>query len=189
MTMHIAWARDGIDCNIILQPAAGVGRQLLAMGNASVRPVQNGCIRPVNANADADDPMDVDMTFTLPEPSLEADDWYTEWVVGGDAQSCFNERQGFGQDLPEAARRNNLTDDFLVMGTKWNGGVLEGEDDCADTGDFTVDFVDRGMDSNETDGTDWGEDDGFRKCGDVRFSPDTINSPPAGQWARSHRGS
>ena len=30
---------------------------------------------------------------------------------------------------------------------------------CGDTGDFTVDFDDRGMDSNQYDGTDWGRDD------------------------------
>ncbi len=33
------------------------------------------------------------------------------------------------------------------------------------TSDFTVDFDNRGMDSNQNDGTDWGEDDGQRKCG------------------------
>ena len=31
--------------------------------------------------------------------------------------------------------------------------------------DFTVDFDDRGMDSFESDGTDWGVDDNNRKCG------------------------
>jgi hypothetical protein len=40
-----------------------------------------------------------------------------------------------------------------------------GEDTCDATDDFTVDFDDSGMDSNESDGTDWGEDDGARKCG------------------------
>ena len=39
------------------------------------------------------------------------------------------------------------------------------EDSCTDTSDFTVDFDDRGMDSNQSDGTDWGEDDSTKKCG------------------------
>jgi hypothetical protein len=48
-----------------------------------------------------------------------------------------------------------------------NGRVpdLEGEDWCGDTGDFTVDFDDRGMDGDQSDGTDWGEDDASHKCG------------------------
>ena len=40
---------------------------------------------------------------------------------------------------------------------------MEGEDSCADTGDFTIDFDDRGMDNNQNDGTDWGEDDRSKK--------------------------
>ena len=40
----------------------------------------------------------------------------------------------------------------------------------ADTSDFTVDFDDRGKDSNESDGTDWGEDDGILKCGSSNLS-------------------
>jgi len=52
------------------------------------------------------------------------------------------------------------------LGDDWNAsGYLEGEDSCGDTGDFSVDFDDRGMDSDESDGTDWGEDDSSKKCG------------------------
>jgi len=42
---------------------------------------------------------------------------------------------------------------------------FKGEDACAAPDDFTVDFDDRGMDANESDGTDWGLDDGVKKCG------------------------
>ena len=44
---------------------------------------------------------------------------------------------------------------------------MESEDYCAATDDFTVDFDDRGMDSNQQDGTDWGEDDNTQKCGSI----------------------
>ena len=43
--------------------------------------------------------------------------------------------------------------------------LSRGEDSCGDTGDFTIDFDDRGMDNNQGDGTDWGEDDSSKKCG------------------------
>ena len=68
--------------------------------------------------------------------------------------------------VPPPARRNNLTGDFLDVGDTWNtAGFLEGEDQCYDTGDFTVDFDDRGMGGNLTDGTDWGEANYTPKCG------------------------
>ncbi len=102
--------------------------------------------------------MDVDLSFySVP--------WYHEFTTGTDAQSCFSEGNGNGQDRPPPARRNNLTGAQLARGDQWAAGYLEGEDSCGDTGDFTVDFDDRGMDNNQTDGTDWGEDDSTRKCG------------------------
>ncbi len=118
--------------------------------------------------------MDVDMSFynTI---------WYGEWTTGTDAQSCFSENQGAGYD-GGTARRNNLNRTYLPQGTNWLGTdlrqitrYLEGEDSCDDTGDFTVDFQDRGMDSNEVDGTDWGEDDSLKKCGNRNDAAD-------GQW-------
>ena len=45
---------------------------------------------------------------------------------------------------------------------------MEGEDHCSSPDDFTVDLADRGMDSDETDGTDWGADDSAWKCGTLR---------------------
>ena len=42
---------------------------------------------------------------------------------------------------------------------------MEGEDNCGAGEDFTIDFDDRGMDSDQNDGTDWGSDDGNHKCG------------------------
>lgn len=88
--------------------------------------------------------------------------WYAEVTQGTDADSCFSE---IGQpDLPPA-RRNNLSGESLPAGDPWNAGALVGEDLCDDLEDFTVDFDDRGMDSFEADGTDWGSDDGLDKCG------------------------
>ena len=93
--------------------------------------------------------------------------WYHEITTGRDSESCFNEGNGFGAD-PAPARRNNLNGDFLPEGDPWNAdGYLEGEDTCGDTEDFTVDFDDRGMDGDQADGTDWGEDDNVMKCGTV----------------------
>jgi hypothetical protein len=105
----------------------------------------------------ADAAMTVDLSFY-------ANEWYSEFAAAGnDAASCFNEGGRPGELAP--ARRNNLTGDQLARNDQWNAGALEGEDACGDTGDFTVDFDDRGMDSNQSDGTDWGEDDSARKCG------------------------
>ncbi len=100
--------------------------------------------------------------------------WYREITTGSDSQSCFNERNGAGQEQ-RPARKNNINGDTRPAGDQWNAGYLEGEDSCSDTGDFTVDFDNRGMDSNQTDGTDWGEDDGSRKCG-------TNGNAGNGQW-------
>ena len=93
--------------------------------------------------------------------------WYDEITTGTDADSCFNDNNGNGQ-LGTPARKNNLNGATLSIGNQWNAGYLEGEDSCSDTGDFTVDFDDRGMDNNQVDGTDWGEDDGTSKCGTVQ---------------------
>ena len=92
--------------------------------------------------------------------------WYREITASrSDAQVCFEERNGQGDTQPTPRRRNNLNGQVLNAGDQWGAGYLEGEDSCADTGDFTIDFDDRGMDNNQGDGTDWGEDDGSRKCG------------------------
>ncbi len=91
--------------------------------------------------------------------------WYREITTGSDSDSCFSESNGAGYDTPAYARRNNRTGASLPEGDDWNYGYLEGEDSCGDSGDFTVDFDDRGMDSNQSDGTDWGEDDSTGKCG------------------------
>ncbi|MHC4836626.1 MAG: MopE-related protein, partial [Planctomycetota bacterium] len=111
----------------------------------------------------AEDPLTVDMSFY-------ATPWYVEWTTGTDAESCFSENQGLGADR-NPMRRRNTTREFLSLGTPWSsdwaGGsdYLEGEDICGDTTDFTVDFRNRGMDGDQSDGTDWGEDDAARKCG------------------------
>ncbi len=98
-------------------------------------------------------------------------DWYAEITSGSDAASCFHP---VGSPPPPPERRNNLTGAILPFGDVWNGGGLVGEDSCSDSGDFTVDFDDRGMDSNQSDGTDWGEDDSSKKCG--------VNGIPGGAW-------
>ncbi|MGE0786037.1 MAG: fibrinogen-like YCDxxxxGGGW domain-containing protein [Sandaracinaceae bacterium] len=92
--------------------------------------------------------------------------WYMEWTTGTDAQSCFSEGNGMGRDLPEPARQDNVAGRSLPVGSPWlTEGFLEGEDSCNSPDDFTVDFDDRGMDSNQADGTDWGADDREPKCG------------------------
>ena len=53
------------------------------------------------------------------------------------------------------ARCNLVSGDCLELGDTWNAnGYLEAKDSCGDAGDFTIDFDDRGMDSNQGDGTD-----------------------------------
>eukprot|EP01047_Picozoa_sp_COSAG01_P017472 COSAG01_NODE_926_length_12694_cov_4.945137_1_plen_1540_part_00 len=79
--------------------------------------------------------------------------------------------------LPSPARQNLLTGERRPAGNAWSSGALVGEDRCDDAGDFAIDFDDRGMDSAEADGTDWGVDDGVKKCGNVR------NPSNGGWWA------
>ena len=68
-----------------------------------------------------------------------------------------------------------MSDYVPPKGDDWDAnGYLEGEDSCTDTSDFTVDFDNRGKDSNQLDGTDWGEDDSLRKCGSTY--------PSVGAW-------
>lgn len=113
-------------------------------------------------------PMDVDLSFYDVN-------WYTEFTTGTDADSCFSEANGLAADSPVPARRDNILDRFRRKTDAYNSaGYLEGEDQCNATTDFTVDFDDRGMDSDQSDGTDWGEDDTQRKCGVTGLSD--------GQW-------
>ncbi len=91
--------------------------------------------------------------------------WYHELTAGPDEQTCFNQENGLGAD-PPPARLDRIAGRYREAGNPWDrDGYLEGEDRCDDTDDFTVDFDDRGMDGNQNDGTDWGEDDGLPKCG------------------------
>ncbi|WP_026287136.1 fibrinogen-like YCDxxxxGGGW domain-containing protein [Gilvimarinus chinensis] len=92
--------------------------------------------------------------------------WYDELTSSfNDADIDFESSNGANQTLPPPARKNLINNDFLPLGDQWNSGYLEGEDSASDLNDFTVDFDDRGMDANQSDGTDWGEDDTTRKCG------------------------
>jgi hypothetical protein len=118
----------------------------------------------------AGDPFTVDLSFydTV---------WYGEWTTGDDSDSCFSEgNEGANADIPIPGRRDNVSGEELPEGDPYtnNMGFLEGEDACGDAGDFTVDFDDRGMDSDQSDGTDWGEDDDEKKCG--------VNALADGQW-------
>jgi YVTN family beta-propeller protein len=92
--------------------------------------------------------------------------WYTEITSStNEADVCFEEDDGAGQTLPPPARLDLLTGEGRPRGDQWDFGYLEGEDHCDSLGDFTVDFDDRGMDSDQGDGTDWGKDDNSLKCG------------------------
>jgi hypothetical protein len=96
--------------------------------------------------------------------------WYREVTSGADGDSCFSAGDGAGYEQPASARRDNVADLLLRRGDDWDSGLLEGEDSCEDEDDFTVDFDDRGMESDPNDGTDWGEDDGSQKCGFERLT-------------------
>ena len=140
-----------------LQPASGHTTVWSGMRSLSQTwDMRFACRRDTNGGNDS--PMNVDLSFI-------ADGWYNEIVSGSDATSCFEESNGRGDTQPAPRRRNNINGQVRNRGDNWNRGYLEGEDSCGDTGDFTVDFDDRGMDSNQSDGTDWGEDDSSRKCG------------------------
>ncbi|TXD35141.1 DUF4215 domain-containing protein [Lujinxingia vulgaris] len=111
----------------------------------------------VDAAASQGPTFDVDLSFYDVS-------WYQTLTTGSHADSCFEENQGAGYTGPWN-RRNNLTGDFKSNLDEYASGFMEGEDRCDADTDFTVDFNDRGMDSNQTDGTDWGSDDGRAKCG------------------------
>jgi hypothetical protein len=113
------------------------------------------------------DPMAEAMRVDL---AIYATPWYREITTGTDAESCFSESEGRGYERPAPARRDIVADRFLRRGDDWNAGFLEGEDECDDVGDFVVDFDDRGMGGNPNDGTDWGEADGFQRCGFDRLT-------------------
>jgi len=127
----------------------------------------------LDRSADADN--DVDLSFY-------AVDWYDKITEArSDAGTCFFE----GGDLTVApARRDNIAGTSLPEGDRYNSGAFEGEDFCTDTGDFAVDFDDRGKDQgfsdpgNPADGTDWGEDDNRNSCGSVSGGFSTT-----GQWS------
>jgi hypothetical protein len=151
-----------------------------------MRPVASGDtdIRFSCRNNAYSGPFTVDLAFY-------AINWYEEITAApSDAPVCFEESDGSGDTQPPPARQNLLTGVTLPQGDQWNSGYLEGEDHCGDMGDFTVDFDDRGMDSNQSDGTDWGEDDWSFKCGQswisggtwfvwVREGAALPNNPPA----------
>ena len=113
-----------------------------------------------------DDDFEVDLLFF-------DTDWYMEITTGADAESCFNEEGAEGE---APARMDVIAGLSLEAGDGWTetDGLLIGEDNCSSIDDFTVDFDDRGMDGDEADGTDWGEDDGVEKCG--------TETPENGAW-------
>ena len=109
--------------------------------------------------APPDAPFTVDLSFYGTE-------WYTEIARSpDDAGTCFQDGNTPRPERVPPARRNNLTGELLARGTPFGAGVFEGEDTCDDTGDFAVDFNDRGLDGDPNDGTDWGEDDFVGRCG------------------------
>ena len=85
-----------------------------------------------------------------------------------------------------------MTNTCRDVGESWSSGYLEAEDECDDVGDFTLDFDDRGMDGNQTDGTDWGRDDGVPKCGGTETTDASVwfifHRPVKGR-SSSHRHS
>lgn len=156
-TLTVDDARDGYHTNLqTLSPTttmAGVwdGLRPLIAQNADTR---------FACKIAATEAFDVDLSFYN-------SNFYRTITTGSDVDSCF---QTYGYQNGPWQRRNNLTGTTLPASDTYNqgnAGSLIGEDSCGDTNDFTVDFDNRGMDSNQQDGTDWGEDDGARKCRNV----------------------
>jgi len=94
-------------------------------------------------------------------------DWYrTVTADFSEDENCFSELNGPWYQTPE--RFDVISGQRLPRGDQWDNssnGRLIGEDNCDAGNDFTVDFDDAGMDSDESDGTDWGLDDNSWKCG------------------------
>ena len=99
-------------------------------------------------------------------------DMYDRISTGADAESCFGT---FDSRLdPPPRRRDNIAGTNISRGTAWSDGPFTGEDNCGSVEDFTVDFNDRGMDGDSSDGTDWGEVNGELTCGTTGLA--------AGEW-------
>jgi hypothetical protein len=141
----------------------------LAYPTKAHRGIWNG-LRGLSANSDIRFTCGNDPGSLIVDLSFYDASWYEVITTGSDADSCFNQGNVPKGELP--ARRNNINGDFLVAGTQWSSGLLEGEDRCRDTSDFTVDFNDRGMNGEERDGTDWGEDGNAKKCGTLHSDYD-----------------
>ena len=106
---------------------------------------------------------DVDMSFyEVP--------WYRTITTGTEAQSNFSCCNGSSDLDPPPARTDNLTGTRKLKGDQWGAGYLEGEDSVTDIYDFAIDFDDRGVAGNSTDGTDWGEQNGNQVCGNKSWS-------------------
>jgi hypothetical protein len=168
MTDNGGWTLVGSALNVVLDDARGGWHpDLTTMGPVAARTSVWDGLRPLGEQFDvrfacrdapsADDaPLTVDLSFyRVP--------WYTQITAGTDAETCFLPGE---TALPLApARRNNLTGALLPRGNQYDYGYAEGEDTCDAPDDFAIDFDDRGKDSLQSDGTDWGEDDNARKCG------------------------
>jgi len=101
-------------------------------------------------------------TFTV-DLSFYENNWYQVITEGADSATCFHPGSGTTTATEDPERRNNLTGETLPAGDVIGTSGIEGEDSCTDSGDFTVDFDAGGMDN--TDSTDWGEDDSSTLCG------------------------
>ncbi|MEM6954397.1 MAG: fibrinogen-like YCDxxxxGGGW domain-containing protein [Myxococcota bacterium] len=102
---------------------------------------------------------DVDLSFY-------GNDWYDEITSSTDPDdTCFADGSSNTNGMdPSPERQNNLTGERLQQGAAWlDSSGFEGEDSCGDDGDFTVDFNAGGLD--QTDPTDWGNDDSTGQCG------------------------
>jgi hypothetical protein len=168
VTDNGGWTLVGSALNAVLEDARGGWHpDLTTMGPTAARTTLWDGLRPLGEQFDVrfacrdapsaeDAPLTVDLSFyRVP--------WYVQLTAGTDADACFLSGE---TALPEGpARRNNLTGAFLPRGNQYDYGYAEGEDACDAPDDFAIDFDDRGKDSLQSDGTDWGEDDNARKCG------------------------
>mmetsp|Transcript_1500 Transcript_1500/g.4243 ORF Transcript_1500/g.4243 Transcript_1500/m.4243 type:complete len:490 (-) Transcript_1500:454-1923(-) len=104
--------------------------------------------------------------------------WYNHIASGKtDEETCFG-LTDFSSHFLAPKRCNMLNGE--CTSEFWKTGEFSGEKSCGSEDDFTVDFDDRGRDSNETDGTDWGLDDGVWKCGTRACDP--AHEQCSGSW-------
>ena len=126
---------------------------------SSPAPSSDGDLRVSCKASAASTVLDVDLAFYNVS-------WYaalTQYTSEKDV--CFH-RQGGAATSPTPRRKNLLSGEVLGLGNAYNyDGSLVAERACDALDDFALDFDDRGIGGNISDGTEWGIDGGAKRCG------------------------